>query len=448
LDRRADITVASPAEPPADGDSSIAAPPAARPLRFLGWRIAWGALTLQGTIAALFLQAYGVYAAFWMAEFGWSRTTISLIYSLHRTESGLLGPLHGWLLQRVSPRRLILVGVLMLGGGFLVLAAVDGLGAFIATFLVMAVGASFAGILSLTTVLVNWFERRRARAMAMLATGLSLGGLAVPLVGASMEAFGWRATSAGSGLFVLAIGIPLSRLMHRDPEGLGMRPDGDAPNGPRGSESRPAAPAWTARQALGSRAFWQISIGHATAIAVVSAVIVHFVVYVQQTLGLGVTLAATVLTVATAVTILGQAIGGWLGDRYPKRHLAGIGMLGHAGAMALLASAVHLWVVVVAAILHGLAWGLRGPLMGAMRADHFGRASFAMVMGVSSMVVMLGSVLGPLLLGLLADMTGDYRAGFLGLAAIAVAGALTFFTLAEPHEPGATRPNSRTEAAP
>jgi MFS family permease len=436
------------AEPPADGDASVAATTAGRPRRFLGWRIAWGALTLQGMIAALFLQAYGVYAAFWMAEFGWSRTTISLIYSLHRTESGLLGPLHGWLLQRVSPRRLILVGVLMLGGGFLVLSVVDGLVTFIATFLVMAVGASLSGILSLTTVLVNWFERRRARAMAMLATGLSLGGLAVPLVGASMEAFGWRATAAGSGLFVLAVGMPLSRLMHRDPESLGMRPDGDEAVGPGGGDHRSAAPTWTARQALRSRAFWQISIGHATAIAVVSAVIVHFVVYLQQMLSLGVTLAATVLTVATAVTILGQAIGGWLGDRYPKRHLAGIGMLGHAGAMALLAGAAHLPVVVVAAILHGLAWGLRGPLMGAMRADHFGRASFAMIMGISSMVVMLGSLLGPLLLGLLADVTGDYRLGFLGLSAIAVAGALAFFTLPAPHDPGARRPTSTTEAPP
>jgi sugar phosphate permease len=413
---------------------------------FLGWRIAWTAAAIQATTAALFLHAYGIYAAFWMAEFGWTRTTISLIYSLHRTESGLLGPLHGWLLQRVAPRQLILVGVSLLGGGFLLLARVDGIVPFVATFFVMAIGASLAGILSLTTVLVNWFERRRARALAMLATGLSLGGLAVPVVGAAMEAHGWRAVAVASGLLVLGLGIPASRLMHKEPEALGMRPDGD---GAEGQERHPgvgALSAWTAAQALRSRAFWQISIGHACALAVVSAVIVHFVIYAQRTLGLSVTFAATVLMIATLATLLGQVLGGWLGDRYAKRYLAGMGMLGHALAMLLLAFTAQVSLVMGAAVMHGLAWGVRGPLMGAMRADHFGRAAFAMVMGVSSMIVMLGTVGGPLLVGVVADTLGDDRAAFVALAAVAIAGALTFFTLEAPRDPRPQAQVPSTEA--
>ena len=423
---------------------------AARPSTppFHGWRIAWGAMALQATVTALFVQAYGVYAAFWMAEFGWTRTTIALLYSLQRTESGLLGPVHGWLLQRVEPRALILTGLLLLGGGFLVLAHLHGLVPFVVCFLVMAVGASLAGILSLTTVLVNWFDRRRARVLAMLATGLSVGGLAVPLVGAAMEAFGWRAVSVASGVLVLGIGVPLSRTMHREPEALGQYPDGRAPDPDLGgTTSRPKA-TWTAPAALRTRAFWQISLGHAAAIAVVSAMIVHFVVYARETFDLSVTSAASVLTLSTALTMLGQALGGWLGDRYPKRHLAGIGMLGHAAAMALLASTGRVSLVVVAVILHGLAWGLRGPLMGAMRADYFGRSSFAMIMGASSLVVMLGSVLGPLLPGILADTFGTYRFGFGSLAAVAIAGAAAFFTLEDPKGPRTHRNPVAQEALP
>src|SRR5690606_10751680 len=81
---------------------------------FHGWKIVAGAMAIQALIAGLFQQAYGVYATFWMSEFGWSSTTIALAYSLHRTESALLGPPHGWLLLKFSPRSIVLVGIVML----------------------------------------------------------------------------------------------------------------------------------------------------------------------------------------------------------------------------------------------------------------------------------------------------------------------------------------------
>ena len=87
---------------------------------------------------------------------------------------------------------------------------------------------------------------------------------------------------------------------------------------------------------------------------------------------------------------------------------------------------------VVAVVMHGLAWGLRGPLMSALRADYFGRAAFAMVMGFSSLIVTVGSVLGPLAVGLLADRMGDYAWGFGTLAVVGLIGAAAFFTLEAP----------------
>jgi MFS family permease len=402
---------------------------------FHGWWIVSGAMMMQALISALFLQAYGVYATFWMSEFGWSRTTVSLAYSLHRTENGLLGPLHGWLLQHVSPRLVILAGVLVLGAGFIVLSRVQNLTQFIAVFLTMAVGASLAGILSLMTVIVNWFDQRRATALALLTTGLSIGGLAVPLVATGMVTFGWRAVAAASGLLVLLAGIPIARIMHHSPEMLGLRPDGQGQDALPGSEARQLSATVspvTLGQALRTGAFWLLSFGHATAIAVVSAVTVHFVIYAQTAVGLSITVAAALVTLLTALTMIGQLLGGLFGDRIDKRWLAGGGMLGHAAAMACLAWASAPALVVIATILHGLSWGVRGPLMGAMRADYFGRETFAMIMGTSSLVVMMGSVGGPLVVGLLADATGRYSFAFLVLCAVSVTGAGAFFALGKP----------------
>ena len=67
--------------------------------------------------------------------------------------------------------------------------------------------------------------------------------------------------------------------------------------------------------------------------------------------------------------------------------------------------------VIAFAILHGLAWGVRGPLMQAIRADYFGRSSFGVIMGFSTLIIMVGLVAGPLVAGVLADATGGYEKG-------------------------------------
>jgi MFS family permease len=109
-------------------------------------------------------------------------------------------------------------------------------------------------------------------------------------------------------------------------------------------------------------------------------------------------------------------------------------MLGHMFGLLLLTYATSRWMIWMFIPLHGLAWGVRGPLMQALRADYFGSTSFGKIMGVSSLVVMLGMICGPLLAGTLADVTGSYQLGFTILALMAGAG-LTFFVVASPPQP-------------
>ncbi len=423
---------------------------------FRGWWVVSGAMAVQALQAALFQGAFGVYAPFWMAEFGWSRTTISLIHSLQRTESGLLGPINGWLINRFGPQRLTSVGLALMGGAMVALGFATGIGTFVAAFLVMAVGASFCGILSLMTIVVNWFERRRATAMALAGLGMSIGGLTAPLLATLIVNYGWRGVSIGSGLLLLALTLPLGRLLISEPEAVGLRPDGavDGPSlapsvahGPTSGDlagskvaepkGRAAVPA--TRRALRSRAFWLMSIGHSNALAIVGAVGVHFVIFAQEVVGLSVTAAAALLTLMTVCSMVGQATGGMLGDKLDKRWLAGAAMLLHAGAMAILAFAPGGVGAAAAVVIHGLAWGTRGPLMGPLRADYFGRAAFAMVMGFSSMIVTVGSVLGPLAVGLFADGTGGYVWGFGLLTVVGLVGAAAFFLLEAPPRPGTPR---------
>ena len=110
-------------------------------------------------------------------------------------------------------------------------------------------------------------------------------------------------------------------------------------------------------------------------------------------------------------------------------------MLAPALALVLLALAAAFWMVVAFAVLHGLAWGIRGPLMSALRADYFGSAAFGTITGISSMIVMLGMMAGPLVAGVLADRTGSYVPGFLVLATLAALGSVFFALAARPGRP-------------
>ena len=88
-------------------------------------------------------------------------------------------------------------------------------------------------------------------------------------------------------------------------------------------------------------------------------------------------------------------------------------------------------------MLHGVAWGVRGPFMQAMRADYFGRNAIGMIMGLSAVIVAMGQIVGPMLAGMLADLTGNYRLGFTVLALVAGSGSVLFLMAKKPEHQAA-----------
>jgi MFS family permease len=147
--------------------------------------------------------------------------------------------------------------------------------------------------------------------------------------------------------------------------------------------------------------------------------------------------AAASLTTSLVTTCqLGGVLLGWaVGDRYKKRVIAAACMLAHAAALLLLTYAISLPMVIAFAVLHGTAWGLRGPMMQAMRADYFGRSSIGMILGLSFMIIVVGQVGGPIIPGIFADITGDYRVGFTILALLAGLGSGFFLLARKPKRP-------------
>ncbi len=187
---------------------------------------------------------------------------------------------------------------------------------------------------------------------------------------------------------------------------------------------------YSAREALRTSAFWLLSLGHGFALLIVYAVNVHAITHMKEGLGYSVAQAALVITLMTVAQVGGIALGWAIGDRFEKRFIAAVCMLMHALGLLMLTYAAGVAMLVAFALLHGGAWGLRGPFMQAIRADYFGRRSIGMILGLSSLIVVIGQIGGPMGAGVLADLTGNYRAGFTVLALLAGMGSL-FFLLAK-----------------
>ncbi|MEE2804466.1 MAG: MFS transporter [Pseudomonadota bacterium] len=414
---------------------------------FRGWWVVGSGALANFFGAILFMQAFGAYVLLIEAEYEWSKAALAGAFALARLESGLLGPIQGWMIDRFGPRKIMRIGLVIFSLGMIMFSQIDTILDFYIVVFVIALGNSLGGFLSITVAVVNWFNRHRAKALALGQLGFSIGGVLVPITIFSMETFGWRATAVGSGVIMLLVTWPVTHVIHHRPEELGESRDG-LPEPPARSRSHSKGNAarsidrsaeFSARDAIRTRTFWWISFGHATSLLVVGAVMVHLVLHVNGSLGYSLGIAGLIVALVTFMQILGQLVISIVGDRLNKRMTAAICMGVHAAGLLLLAYAQNIAMVVCFAVLHGIAWGVRGPLMQALRADYFGTASFGTIMGWSSLVVMIGMSVGPIFAGWMADLTGTYTLGFNLLALASLLGSVFFMLAKKPPLPAGRR---------
>lgn len=213
--------------------------------------------------------------------------------------------------------------------------------------------------------------------------------------------------------------------------------DEDTSPAPDGSR-RPtrAVREFIARQAMRTSAFWLIAAGLAFALLAVSTMMVHLIShFAQSDLGFTLTAAGGVVAMMTMAQIVGQLSGDFFGDRLNKRFMSSGCLLGHGVGMWVVAFATTPLMVFIGVLTHGLAWGVRGALMTALRAGYFGSRSFGAIVGFSSLIVMLGISLGPVVAGYMADVTGNYELGFALFGGCCLLGSACFMAARPPAIP-------------
>ena len=262
-------------------------------------------------------------------HFGWKRGALSLALSLTRVEGGLMGPVEGFLTDKLGARKMVLSGFMILGLGFLVFWKIDAgfwpvgpLYMFYVAYMIMALGQGMGSWVPMMTTINNWFSRRMASAMGW-ANWISRGGalIIIPLMDFGIHSnIGWQGTALTLAIVVFGAAIPLSFVIRNRPEDMGLEPEDDArpsSRGTAGGQRTPASQGLTAQQAVRTPAFWLIAIGHGLTSMIILAIFTHLGLLLKDAdfenqVG-------RVVTTYTFVAMWAQLIGGYVGDRYSKR---------------------------------------------------------------------------------------------------------------------------------
>ncbi|MDO9445759.1 MAG: MFS transporter, partial [Dehalococcoidia bacterium] len=126
---------------------------AVRQRMFFGWWLVGAGSLIQMLIGALMQHAFGAYAAALTREYGWSRSQMGFVYSLSRVETGLLGPIEGWLIDRFGARNIMRGGLVMFGLSLMLFSQTRALWMFYLSFGLISIGASLGGFMPITVAI-------------------------------------------------------------------------------------------------------------------------------------------------------------------------------------------------------------------------------------------------------------------------------------------------------
>ena len=265
---------------------------------FYGWVIVAAALVIQWLASVLWMNSYGVYTIKLQEDFGWSMTVLAGAFAMIRLESGLLGPLQGWMTDRYGPRLILLLGITLFSIGLVFFAYIETVLGFFVSVALIAVGSSLGGWATLTVAIVHWFDKHRSKAIALCQLGFPLGRLCVPLIAYGIDILTWRNMALVSAGVLLLVAIPLAVAIRPAP-GQSPKDDEHEDSDESGVEIENASFTW--QQAVRTKSFWLISGGHAMSLLSVSSILMHLIPHLTNGLKLDLITASLIFSWMTGM---------------------------------------------------------------------------------------------------------------------------------------------------
>jgi MFS family permease len=371
---------------------------------FYGWFVVTAAfaVTFVGFGSA---YTFSAFVGELQRDFGASRGSVSLVFSLAGFLYFGLGIVSGPLADRFGSRRLAVAGMVLTGLGLMAASAARSLLEVYAAYgLGVGLGVGCAYVPAIGAV-QRWFVRRRGFASGLAVSGIGVGTLVMPpLASFLIESLGWRGAYLVLGALAAAVGGGLALLIENDPRDRGLGPDGDPPQ----SGNQPARRAGASvSEAIRSRRF--ISLYAACLICSFGVFVpfVHLVPYAQDH-GVAPSSAVLLLGVIGVGSTAGRFFLGGLADRLGRQFSLLLMFTGMALALAIWAVSANVWSLAAFAFIYGVFYGGWVAILPAVVMDYFGGRNVSGIIGVLYTSVAFGTLIGPSAAGFAFDLSHSY----------------------------------------
>jgi len=383
-------------------------------IQFLGWGLT---------------QTFGVFFNPVLSEFGWSRAVLSGSFTFNYIVYGFASILSGRMADRIGPRKVMTVCGILLGSGCVLMSQVQEVWQLYLFYgLLMGLGNSGADVVLMATV-ARWFLRKRGAMSGIMKVGAGLSIFIMPMVvNWLIGRYGWRNSYIITGLPVMILYIFAAQFLRRNPEQMGLVPDGKVDL--RSINTNLQDTGLTLVEALKTRQFWMICIISISlffsTLTILTQIVPHAIsIHIPSTA------AASVLSIVGISSIVGRLTMGTLGDRIGNRIAMGICILTMTTSLLWLQVARELWMLYLFAALNGFAHGAFYTSISPLVADYFGLRMQGSILGVVFCCGPVLGSLGPIVAGRLFDLTGSYYQPFLICAGFTIT-ALVMIILLKP----------------
>lgn len=388
---------------------------------YWGWYVVLGAFLISGINCGA-RYCFGIFVKPMSLEYGWSRSVISLGASLMTLSYGVGGIFSGYLLDRMAPRWIMIIGAVVSAAGLIITAFVQSPWQYYLIYgLLFGLGSAWFGVVVCSVSVGKWFLKKRGMAIGISSIGIGVGTMIMSPILAYIVRQNWQQGFIFLGLIVLVGVISLAQLFMRktSPESCGLYPDGNLPaSGCTFPPSLRPSPSTYPEPAQGlplqtifkDSRFWILAVCYSLAVMAQMSVFVHQVAYAIDR-NIDQIAAASSLGFIGVASILGRFFFGWFSDRIKDAKIASsIGFFLMVLGMIVLMKANNAALLFVYSFLFGFGYGSIAPMMPFLLADRFGIQVLGTTYGALTFFVAgIGGGAGPLLCGFIYDRCGSYN---------------------------------------
>ena len=387
--------------------------------------------------SGMFVYGFTAFIGPIAATFGWSYAQILLAGSFRAIEGDIMNPFIGMLVDRWPARRLMFIGIGILGLGILSLSQATNLIMFYVSYLIMGLGGSLSIFMVPQATVARWFKKNIGKASAIMFMGMGIGGTLIPVITKMIDTFGWQNVLVILAIGIWVLGISLSFVFRTRPEEYGLLPDG-AQRDSDGEEARQQEETMSGlgvKEALKTRIFWQLGFAGMVQLGTIQAAIYHVMPYLDS-LGVERTTASMIAMLMPLISLAGRLPFGWCADVFTTKYVG-------ATSIFLLSAGLFIFsfidansfpLMILYATIAGLSMGGMMPCRIALAREYFGVRRFGTIMGLLNVFTSTGVIVGAPLVGWVYDTSGSYGNIWLIYSGVTMLGVISLLTIPTMHE--------------